>query len=235
LRTVPVIGLTSYHEEASWGVWRADAHLLPVAYSRSVRRAGGTPLLLPEVDDADSVAAILDRMHALILSGGRDLGPATYGAEADPHTDPPAAERDRFELALARGAVERDLPVLGICRGMQTLNVGLGGTLIQHLPDRLGSDRHRAKLGVFAEHDVRLEPGSLAVRASKSERVTVKSHHHQGVELLGEGVVASGFSEPDGLVEAIEVPGRRFALGVLWHCEEDERSALFGSLVGAVI
>jgi putative glutamine amidotransferase len=199
-----------------------------------VRRADGIPLLLPEgFEDGDASAAILDAIDGLILSGGADLDPASYGADPHPATDPPRPERDRFELALARGAVERDLPLLGICRGMQTLNVALGGTLVQHLPDLVGSDRHRAQLGAFGEHEVRLEPGSLAARASGAERLTVKSHHHQGVAELGEGLVASGFSEPDRVIEAIELPERRFALGVLWHCEEDERSALFGALVAA--
>jgi putative glutamine amidotransferase len=199
-----------------------------------VRRADGIPLLLPEgFEDGDASAAILDAIDGLILSGGADLDPASYGADPHPATDPPRPERDRFELALARGAVERDLPLLGICRGMQTLNVALGGTLVQHLPDLVGSDRHRAQLGAFGEHEVRLEPGSLAARASGAERRTVKSHHHQGVAELGEGLVASGFSEPDRVIEAIELPERRFALGVLWHCEEDERSALFGALVAA--
>jgi putative glutamine amidotransferase len=199
-----------------------------------VRRADGIPLLLPEgFEDGDASAAILDAIDGLILSGGADLDPASYGADPHPATDPPRPERDRFELALARGAVERDLPLLGICRGMQTLNVALGGTLVQHLPDLVGSDRHRAQLGAFGEHEVRLEPGSLAARASGAERLTVKSHHHQGVAELSEGLVASGFSEPDRVIEAIELPERRFALGVLWHCEEDERSALFGALVAA--
>jgi putative glutamine amidotransferase len=147
-----------------------------------VRRADGIPLLLPEgFEDGDASAAILDAIDGLILSGGADLDPASYGADPHPATDPPRPERDRFELALARGAVERDLPLLGICRGMQTLNVALGGTLVQHLPDLVGSDRHRAQLGAFGEHEVRLEPGSLAARASGAERLTVKSHHHQGV------------------------------------------------------
>jgi putative glutamine amidotransferase len=199
-----------------------------------VRRADGIPLLLPEgFEDGDASAAILDAIDGLILSGGADLDPASYGADPHPATDPPRPERDRFELALARGAVERDLPLLGICRGMQTLNVALGGTLVQHLPDLVGSDRHRAQLGAFGEHEVRLVPSSLAARASGAERLRVNSHHHQGVAELGEGLVASGFSEPDRVIEAIELPERRFALGVLWHCEGDERSALFGALVAA--
>jgi putative glutamine amidotransferase len=199
-----------------------------------VRRADGIPLLLPEgSEDGDASAAILEAIDGLILSGGADLDPASYGADPHPATDPPRPERDRFELALARGAVERDLPLLGICRGMQTLNVALGGTLVQHLPDLVGSDRHRAQLGAFGEHEVRLEPGSLAARASGAERLRVSSHRHQGVAGLGDGLVASGFSEPDRVIEAIELPERRFALGVLWHCEEDERSALFGALVAA--
>jgi putative glutamine amidotransferase len=199
-----------------------------------VQRAGAIPLLLPEVPDAgDAPASILDAIDGLILSGGGDLDPAGYGADPHPETDEPRPERDRFELALARGALDRDLPLLGICRGMETLNLALGGTLFQHLPDVLESDRHRSRLGAFAEHEVRLEPGSLAARAAGAERLQAKSHHHQGIAELGQGLLASGFSEPDAVVEAIELPGRRFALGVLWHCEEDERSALFGALVEA--
>ena len=123
--------------------------------------------------------------------------------------------------------------MLGICRGMELLNVALGGTLIQHLPDVTGDERHLHTPGAFSDHDVRLEPGSLAARAVGAERTSVKSHHHQAAAELGEGLQPSGWSEPDRLVEAIELPERRFALGVLWHVEEDERSRVIGSFVEA--
>jgi putative glutamine amidotransferase len=234
LSSRPLIGLSMSLEAARWSVWEAPAHLLPAAYSRSVQRAGGIPLLVPEeTEEGDAPAALLGAIDGLILTGGADLDPATYGARRHPETDAPRPERDRFELALAREAIERDLPLLGICRGMEVFNVARGGTLVQHLPDVLGADRHRPRPGAFGEHDVRLEPGSLAARASAAQNLAVKSHHHQGVEELGEGLVASGFSVPDRIIEAIELPERRFALGVLWHCEEDERSALFGAVVDA--
>jgi putative glutamine amidotransferase len=142
-------------------------------------------------------------------------------------------ERDRFEIALARRAIERDMPVLGACRGMQIINVALGGTLEQHLPDVIGTDEHRHTPGVFGDHEVTLEPGSLAARATGTERALVKSHHHQGVRDLGDGLVASGWSPDDGLIEAIELPGERFVLGVLWHPEEDEASRVIAALVDA--
>jgi putative glutamine amidotransferase len=175
----------------------------------------------------------LDRIDALLLAGGADIQPATYGAAADPHTTHTWPDRDNFEITLTSRAVERGMPVLGICRGMELLNVALGGTLEQHLPDRLGSDRHSHTPGAFADHDVRLEAGSLAARAIGVERTAVKSHHHQGVERLGEGLVATGWSVEDDVVEAIELPGRSFVLGVLWHPEEDERSRVIGALVDA--
>jgi putative glutamine amidotransferase len=138
--------------------------------------------------------------------------------------------RDDFELALANAALERDLPLLGICRGMQVLNVARGGTLEQHVGN---ADVHMHTPGVFADHDVRLEPGSLAARAIGSELVSVRSHHHQGVDRLGAGVVATGWSEPDGLVEAIEMPEPTFALGTLWHAEEEQGSRVVASLCEA--
>jgi putative glutamine amidotransferase len=142
-------------------------------------------------------------------------------------------ERDRFELALTHAALERDMPVLAICRGLQLLNVACGGTLVQHLPDVVGHDDHRHTPGVFGDHEVRIQEGTLAARAVGAERTAVKSHHHQGVDELGEGLVAVGWSDSDDTIEALELPGKTYALGVLWHPEEDERSNVIGSLVDA--
>jgi putative glutamine amidotransferase len=189
-------------------------------------------LLLP-VDEAlvKSPDEALDLVDALVLTGGADIGPLAYGAEPHPETRPGYRPRDAVEIALARRALERDLPVLGICRGMQVLNVATGGTLAQHVPGQLGHSRHRRTPGTFAEHEVRLAPGSLAAFAASGQRDPVKSHHHQGLGRLGQGVVATGWSTGDGVTEAIELPGHRFALGVLSHPEEDERSALIAALV----
>ncbi len=214
----PAIGLCAATERARWGPWDEDAVLLPRSYARAVQRAGGAALMLPpDPLVADSPDELLDRLDGLVLTGGSDLG-------ASP-------ERDSFEIALAQRALERDMPVLGICRGMQLMNVALGGGIVPHLPDVVGHENHRHTPGAFADHRVRLEPGSLAARVVGREQEAVKSHHHQGVDGLGDGLVASGWSVEDGIVEAIEVPDRRFALGVLWHPEEDEASRVVNALV----
>jgi putative glutamine amidotransferase len=208
--------------------------MTPHQYATAVQDAGAMALVLPP-DDVVAVNpdALLDRIDALLLAGGADIDPATYGAKPHPRTGHTWPERDRFELALAHRALERDMPVLGICRGMELLNVALGGTLVQHLPDVLGTDVHRKVPGEFGDHDVRLEPGSLAARAVGAEHATVKSHHHQGLDELGEGLRATGWSVPDDLVEAVELSDRRFALGVLWHTEQDARSHVIAALVEA--
>src|SRR3954453_8368146 len=231
----PMIGVCAAVERASFGVWRDEpAVLLPLSYARSIHGAGGMMAMLPP----DRVATeepddLLDRIDALVLGGGADIDPEDQGIEAHPETRGTNPDRTRSEMALARRALERSIPLLGVCRGMQVLNVACGGTLDQHLPDRLGHDRHRPVPGSWAEHDVRIEPGSLAARAAGTEYLTVKSHHHQGVDELGEGLVAVGWSEADDAIEAVELPGRTYALGVLWHPEEDERSNVIGSLVDA--
>jgi len=208
--------------------------MTPRPYATAVQAAGALALLLPPDDAAaQSPDALLDRIDALLLAGGADIDPASYGAKPHPETKGTWPERDRFELALAHRALERDMPVLGICRGMELLNVALGGTLVQHLPDVLGTNDHRKVPGAFGDHEVRLEPGSLAARAVGAERATVKSHHHQGLDELGDGLRASGWSVPDDLVEAVELPDRRFTLGVLWHAEQDERSKVIAALVEA--
>ena len=161
------------------------------------------------------------------------MDPTTYGAEPHPATGGSVPERDRFELALAARAMERDIPFLGVCRGMQVMNVARGGTLSQHLPDDYGHEDHRRTLGSFdnADHDVHLAPGSLAARAGRAERHGTKSHHHQGVDAIGEGLEVTGWATLDELPEALEIPANRFTLGVQWHPEADAASPLIGALV----
>ena len=230
----PVIGICTAVERASWGAWQVACNLSPRAYSLTVQGAGGMALLLPPDDvAAEHPDELLDLLDGVMLAGGCDLDPATYGAREHPETNGTWPERDRFELALTYAALERDMPVLGICRGMQMLNVACGGTLQQHLPDVVGHEGHRHTPGTFSDHDVRLQEGSLAARAVGDEHTAVKSHHHQGVDEIGEGLAAVGWSPGDETVEAIERPGKPYALGVLWHPEEDERSNVIGSLVDA--
>jgi putative glutamine amidotransferase len=230
----PVIGLCAAVERAQWGVWNSSAHLLPREYADAVLRAGGIAVLLPPDPRAiQHPDELLDLLDGLILAGGSDVDPRAYGAEPHPMTAGVNAERDAFELALARRAVDRDLPFLGICRGMQVLNVSRGGTLLQHLPESHGHDDHRRNSGVFDgnDHQVRLDAASLAARAAGEESHHTLSHHHQGVDQVGDGLVVTGHSELDDLPEAIELPDRRFVLGVQWHPEVDETSRLVGALV----
>jgi putative glutamine amidotransferase len=230
----PIIGLCAALEHVRWGAWHAAAHLLPREYAHAVQRAGGIALLLPpDVRATEHPDELLDLVDGLLLAGGADLAPSTYGAEAHPATLTGAAERDAFELALARRAMERDLPFLGICRGMQVMNVARGGSLLQHLPESHGHDHHRRTIGTFDgnDHDVRLRDGSLAARAAGEAQHRTLSHHHQGIDALGEGLEVTGWSALDELPEAIELPDRRFVLGVQWHPEADETSRLIASLV----
>ena len=230
----PVVGVTAALESASWVVWRdTEVNISQRHYSECVTDAGGIPVLLPADErSASDPAELLDVLDALVLSGGADLDPASYGADPHPRTLGYRAERDRFELALCRGAIERDLPVLGICRGAQIFNVARGGTLVQHLGD---GTLHVEEPGTFSTHEVRLDPSSLAARAAGAERAEVRSHHHQALDRIGEGLVASGWSEPDGLVEAVELPEQSFAVGFLWHPEELRDGAPFRALVEAAM
>jgi len=233
----PVIGICTPLEHARWGAWEDDVALLPRAYLVHVQRAGGMPVLFaPDATVTADPDTLLDRVDALILAGGADVEPELYGAERRPTTRTRFPERDAFEIALTRRALERDIPFLGICRGMQLMNVARGGTLHQHLPDDVGHEDHRRVIGSFdqADHDVRLEPGSLAARAAGERVHATKSHHHQGVDRLGEGLRITGWAEMDDLPEAIEDPACRFALGVQWHPEADEASGVIAALVGAL-
>ncbi len=232
----PVIGICTALEQARWSVWDQQAALLPENYLAAVRRAGGMAVMLPPdpVTTAEPDAA-LDLLDGLVLAGGADIDPSSYGAARHPETVGTVPERDHFEIALTRRAIERGIPLLGICRGMQVLNIALGGTLHQHLPELLGHQEHRRAPGTFdgADHDVRLTPGSLAARAAGEELHNTKSHHHQGVDRIGEGLVVTGRATLDDLPETIELPEPGFVLGVQWHPEADERSGVIGALVEA--
>ena len=230
----PVIGLCTALEQARWSVWDVQAFLLPRSYVDAVHRAGGMALMLPaDPQLIRDPAEVLDLLDGLILAGGADIDPGAYGEEPHEATTHTVPERDTFEIALARAALERDLPMLGICRGMQLLNVARGGTLQQHLPEVYGHHEHRRFPGSFdgADHDVLLAGDSLAARAAGEERHGTKSHHHQGIDRLGDGLQITGWSVLDELPEAIEDPTRRFALGVQWHPEADDRSRLVAALV----
>jgi gamma-glutamyl-gamma-aminobutyrate hydrolase PuuD len=203
--------------------------VLGLVYLRAVEVAGGRPLLLPPSDD--SVEETLDVLDGLVVTGGGDLHPSVYEAEAHPETAPSGLERDRSELALLEGALARDMPVLAVCRGSQVLNVARGGDLVQHLPDVLGDDgRHQELPGEFSEHEVTVDAESRLGLLLGADATAVKSHHHQGFGRLGRGLRGVAWAE-DGVVEAIEDPAYRFALGVLWHPEEGEDMRLFHELV----
>jgi putative glutamine amidotransferase len=222
----PVVGITTYLTRAAWGAWDLEAALVPAAYVRAVVRAGGVPLLVPPGASAEETLAALD---GLIFSGGSDLDPELYGEEPHLETSGIVRERDDFELALMRSALALDLPLLAVCRGSQVLNVALGGDLEQHVPDRVGAETHKQTTGVFADHDVDVLDGTR-LASIVGARSDVKSHHHQGYGTLGTGLRESARA-PDGTVEALEDPSRRFTLGVLWHPEEGEDLALFAALV----
>lgn len=223
----PLIGITSYAEEIRWGVWSEDAALVPLAYVRAVEHAGGRPLVVPP--SKDGLEETLDALDGVIFSGGGDLDPELYGAEAHAATDVPRKERDAAELRLLEAALERDMPVLAICRGSQLLNVARGGDLVQHLPESVGHEQHRHEPGSFSDHDVKVEADSR-LGGLLGDRAPVKSHHHQGYGRIGSGLREVAWAE-DGVVEGLEDADKRFALGVLWHPEEGEDFALFQGLV----
>ena len=227
MRVRPVIGITTYAEEASFGVWRMPSALIPLDYVDAVERAGGRPLLIPPSEDG--VAETLDALDGIVFSGGADVDPARYGADAHPTTDTPQARRDAGELALLTAALERDMPTLAICRGFQLLNVARGGDLVQHLPETLGHDEHKQTPGTFVEHGVEVKEGTR-LAGMVDGRATVTSHHHQGVGRLGDGLVEAAWAD-DGTLEGVEDPSLRFAVGVQWHPEAGEDQELFENLV----
>ncbi len=221
----PLIGVSTYLETAArWGVWELEAALLPVGYPRLVQRAGGLAAMLPP-DAPKRAAEAVARLDGLVVAGGPDVEPVRYGAERDPRTGPPAPERDAWELALIDAALAGGVPLLGICRGMQLLNVALGGTLVQHL------DGHAEVVGVFGGHPVKPVPGTLYA-GIVPEETSVPTYHHQAVDRLGEGLVPSAYAA-DGTVEAVELPAPGWVLGVQWHPEMGDDLRVMRALVEA--
>jgi putative glutamine amidotransferase len=230
----PIIGLTTYLEQAQTGVWDVPASFLPKVYLDAVTRAGGTAVLLPPQPVSDEIAArVIDGLDGLIITGGKDVDPARYGQEPHPTTDEPRRDRDAWEEALLDAAIAKGLPFLGICRGAQLLNVALGGTLVQHLPDVVGSNRYNLGGGTFAVNEVVVEPQTL-VGGMLGESVAVKSYHHQAINELAQGLVVTARSD-DGVIQAVELADVPFGVAVQWHPEEDaaEDARLFEGLVEA--
>ena len=224
----PLIGITTYREQAQWGTWHVPAVLLPAPYADAVAEAGGEPVLLPTGALSADVVGHLD---GLIVAGGPDVDPARYGEEPGPHTTVVRPERDESELVALRAALDRDLPLLAVCRGMQLLNVALGGTLVQHVPDIAGTACHNPGPGLYQRRAVRTATGSELERLL-GPTAPVDCHHHQALDRLAPDLVPSAWAE-DGLVEAVEWPGRRFCVGVQWHPEAGGDRRLFGALVDA--
>jgi putative glutamine amidotransferase len=232
----PTIGITSYWTDVQVGSWRARATVTFHGYIEGTRLAGGRPLVIPAdpylVEEPDDV---LDLLDGILFVGGDDVGPEEYGADRHARTGPRHERRDAVELSLMRRALDRDLPVLAICRGFQVLNVARGGTLEQHLADRLDQRPHREDDSTYGVHDIVTEEGSR-LRSIVGERATVHSHHHQGAERIGEGLRVAATSADDGVVEALEDPSKRFCVGVLWHPDADAEgggASIFRALVSS--
>lgn len=234
----PLVGVTTYYTEAAWGPWRRPASVIPAPYFELVAAAGARPLLLPPLRQApggpgSAASSVVDALDALVLVGGGDVDPATYGGPDHPELDGVDPERDRSETALLAAALERDLPVLAICRGLQLLNVHLGGSLYPHLPEAVGHHGHRPEAGAFADVDVVTVPGTRTA-AVIGEKDTVRCSHHQAIDRLAPDLVVAAWSpEPAeaGVIEAAELASGRFVVGVQWHPEESCDLRLFEALV----
>lgn len=227
------IGLTTYLEHAEMGLWKRPATVLPKVYTDSVIAAGGVVLALPpQPPTPEAVERVLDAVDGLIITGGKDVDAQLYGQQPHPENDAPRPDRDAWEIALVRAAIARDLPFLGICRGLQVLNVALGGTLIQHLPDVIGSNRYSYGNAEFADNPVLTVPGTrLAGMLGPS--LTVKSYHHQALDRVADGLTVSARGD-DGVVQAVDIDGARFGVAVQWHPEETQHDLrLFAALIEA--
>ncbi len=229
MSTAPLIGISAYSEVARWGAWEQQAILLPQNYVDQVAAAGGIPVLLPPVP---GVEAAVGRLDGLVISGGPDVDPGRYGQEAGPRTTVVRPGRDEAELALFRAALEAATPVLGICRGMQLMNVALGGTLIQHLPDMVGHEGHSPRPDAMGKHTVSVGESSCLAGIIGPGAAVVATHHHQGIDRLGAGLVATAWAQ-DGTVEAFELerPVHPFAIAVQWHPEAAAEQSLFRALI----
>lgn len=229
----PIIGVCAAFEPAVWSFWNEAAHLVSDSYVGNLQRAGALVVLFAV--DGREPEPLVDAVDGLLLVGGADVDPATYGAERAPDTEATAPIRDAFEIALVRRAIVRQVPVLGICRGMQILNVALGGTLDQHHADERGETPHRRRLGSFdgTGHDVRLSSGSLAAQACGGEVCRVHCHHHQIVRDIGPGLTVTGRDELDGVPEALEASDGGWTLGVQWHPEAVRDGRLIRNFVAA--
>jgi putative glutamine amidotransferase len=237
----PVLGLTTYLQRAQTGVWDVDASFLPAIYIDGVNRGGATAMLLPpQPGGTEAADRILDGIDGLIITGGRDVNPESYGSQRHPTTDEPMGERDSWEFALLNAALRRGMPVLGICRGAQVLNVARGGTLVQDIPSELpDAIPHEVRDTPFTiAHDVWVSEGTL-LHTLLRERIDgdacpVNSRHHQAVQKVGSGLVVSA-TAPDGVIEAVEDPSKRFCVGVQWHPENFYRTGEFRALFEAFI
>jgi len=228
--TTPVIGLTTYREHAEWGVWSQRADLLPAQYAAAVEAAGGVPVLLPPAGTAREAAAVVARLDGLVISGGADVDPGRYGAQPHPRTAGWRPDRDAWELALLDAAAAAELPVLGVCRGMQVMAVHAGGRLDQHTPDRVGDDTHSPGADAFGVVPVSTVPGSRT-SALVGDSLVVNCHHHQSVR-DHPGLLASAWAA-DGTLEALELAGDRFCVAVQWHPETAADVGLMTGLVRA--
>ena len=240
--SVPLVGLTTYTAQAAWGPWDQPAAVIGSSYYELVASAGARPLLLPYVTELEGGPAtgsseIVEVLDALVLIGGLDVDPARYGAEPDANLGRIDAARDESEIGLLEAALKADIPILAICRGHQLLNVALGGTLVQHVPDRLGSDRHQPAPGAFTCHEVACV-GGTRTEAIFGPTAMVACSHHQAIDDLASDLVVTAWSiEPEGqqpVIEAVERPASRFCIGVQWHPEETADSRPFTAMLDAI-
>jgi putative glutamine amidotransferase len=230
----PTIGITTYHTNANWRGWSEQGAMLPWTYVTAIRDNGGRPVLLPPGGDAAEAEATVEVLDAVVIAGGGDIDPAIYGAARHPKTEVTAPDRDAWELAIAESAIRMGVPLLGICRGMQMLNVACGGTLHQHVPDLVGHSDHVGNVLGFGSHKVRVTSGRTVTHILPGgEYFEVPTHHHQAVDKLGDGLTAVAWAD-DGIIEAVEaISPHDFIVGVQWHPEQGSDPRLFSALVAA--